>query len=146
MNNLRNIYLISLILLLVLVGCGKDSKSITTSKPANLVKPYLIVKSTGYAPKVELPFRVWDSYEYKDIIVHPYLGGKEKGCVLAEKMGRPVEEGIEIKFLEDAPCIYSRLTTKDGVPRIYNTGLMKILIVSTGEEVWTWSEAVEISK
>ena len=144
MNYLRNIYLIISILLLVFIGCGRDNQSSTTSKSANLVKPYLIVKSTGYLPKVELPFLVWDNYEFKEIIVHSYIGGKEKGCVLIEKMGRPIEEGTEIKFLEDAPCIYSRLTTVDGVPRIYNTGLMKILIVSTGEEVWTWSQAVEI--
>ena len=52
----------------------------------------------------------------------------------------------QIKFLEDAPCLYSRLTTEDGVPHIYNAGLMKILIVSTGEEVYTWSKAVELTK
>ena len=54
MNYLRNIYLIISILLLVFIGCGRDNQSSTTSKSANLVKPYLIVKSTGYLPKVEI--------------------------------------------------------------------------------------------
>ena len=137
-------FLIASLLIVILAGCEESSSNKGT--PVNLVEPILLVKTTGYYPKVKLPLLIWDSYEYIDIIVHPYLGGKEKGCVVVQANGRPIKMNTEIKFLEDAPCLYSRLTTEDGVPHIYNAGLMKILIVSTGEEVYTWSKAVEFTK
>ena len=133
-------------LLVLFIACGSDTSDARVGRPATFVEPILLVKTTGYYPKVKLPLLIWDSYEYIDIIVHPYLGGKEKGCVVVQANGRPIKMNTEIKFLEDAPCLYSRLTTEDGVPHIYNAGLMKILIVSTGEEVYTWSLAVEFIK
>ena len=147
---LKQFYKISKFFVLVsvaLIACSEQGSN--RGQGARLIEPFVEVKVHGDAgnnPKVSLPLLVWDSYDYKDIIVHSYLGGKEKGCVVGQENGRPIKIDSEIKFLEDAPCLYSRLTTRDGVPHIYNVGLMKILIVSTGEEVYTWSKAVEFTK
>ena len=147
---LKKFYKISKLLILIsmlLIACSDQGSN--QGQPAKLKEPLVEVKvhgESGNNPKVALPLLIWDSYDYKDIIVHSYLGGKEKGCVVAEGNGRPIKLDTQIKFLEDAPWLYSRLTTEDGVPHIYNAGLMKILIVSTGEEVYTWSKAVELTK
>tara|TARA_A100001037_G_C15153715_1_gene641716 strand:- start:15067 stop:15522 length:456 start_codon:yes stop_codon:yes gene_type:complete len=147
MNNFRKISKLLILMPLIFLACSGQIDN--QGQPAKLIEPFLEVKvhgDSGNNPKVALPFVVWDSYEYKDIIVHSYLGGKEKGCVVIENEGRPIQIDTEIKFLEDAPCIFSRLTTSDGLPHIYNAGLMKILIVETGQEVYTWSKAVQLNK
>ena len=147
---LKQFYKISKFFILIsvlLIACS--SQGANKGQPAKLKDPFVEVKvygDVGDNPKVALPLLVWDSYEYQDIIVHSYLGGKEKGCIIVQGNGRPIQIDTQIKFLEDAPCIYSRLTTEDGVPHIYNAGLMKILIVSSGKEVYTWSKAVELTK
>ena len=147
---LKQFYKISKFFILIsvlLIACSSQGGN--QGQPAKLIEPFVEVKvhgDSGNNPKVALPLLVWESYEYKDIIVHSYLGGKEKGCVVVQETGRPIKIDTQIKFLEDAPCIYSRLTTEDGVPQIYNAGLMKILIVSSGKEVYTWSKAVEFTK
>ena len=69
--------------------------------------------------------------------------------VLDEKY-KPVriqaKQKTPIEFIEDARCLYTHFTSNEGVPHQYMIGLIKIRIPETGEEVWTWRTAVEITK
>ena len=38
------------------------------------------------------------------------------------------------------------MSSNDGLPRPYTITLMKIRLVETGEEGWTWSKAIDSDK
>lgn len=149
MNPIK-IFLIPIILMLILIGCAnKNPQPINTSKSANLIQPFLVIKTTGYFPKIELPLLVWPSFEYRKINAKPGWsqgGGKENFCVINESDGIPIKIETPIEFLEDATCFYTFFTSLDGMPHKYIVGLVKIKILSTNQEVWTWGKAVEIKK
>ena len=87
---LKQFYQISKFFILIsvlLIACSDQGAN--KGQLAKLKEPFVEVKVHGDAgnnPKVALPLLVWDSYDYKDIIVHSYLGGKEKGCIVAQGM------------------------------------------------------------
>ena len=153
--NLKTL-LISLLLIVILVCCGENS--INKGQPANLINPSVLVYTPQEAvlksdlrlstrPTVELPLLIWPSFESRKISIS---GGWSQGsnkkefCVINEIDGIPIKIETSIKFLNDATCFYIYYTSKDGVPHKYVMGLVKIKILDTGEEVWTWRKAVEI--
>ena len=142
------------ILLFIIVLCLGCSNTITDAgtKSATLVPPKLVVKvytDPDSNPEVSLPLLIWDSFEYRKINLKPGWsqgGGKETFCVINESEGTNIELGTSIEFIEDATCFYTYFTSSDGLPHKYTIGLVKIKIIDTGEEVWTWSKAVSIEQ
>ena len=95
-------------------------------------------------PDKVLPSRVVEVCMQKGLlVVHT---GRE-----SIKIGPPLtitedclREGIEV--LEEATCLYVRLNSVEGAPKNYSTGIMRIRVVETGEEGWTWSKAVDLKE
>ena len=140
------LYLLTFTFLFTIIGCS--SEQVQSSKSGVLKQPSIEVKvfeKGGNNPTVELPLFLWSSFESKMIntIANFTGGGKSEHCVLQESEGSQLQAGTKIEVLEEATCLYVRLLTVEGVPRNYSTGIMRIRIVETGEEGWTWSKAVE---
>ena len=66
--------------------------------------------------------------------------------MINETDGIPVKLDTPIEFIEDATCFHTFFTSADGIPHKYIVGLVKVKLLETGEEVWTWSKAVQIQK
>ena len=54
--------------------------------------------------------------------------------------------GAKVEVLDEARCLYVLMSSNDGLPRPYTITLMKIRLVETGEEGWTWSKAIDSDK
>ena len=114
---LKKFYKISKLLILIsmlLIACSDQGSN--QGQLAKLKEPLVEVKvhgESGNNPKVALPLLIWDSYDYKDIIVHSYLGGKEKGCVVAEGNGRPIklDTQINLRSIINLMSVCDHLTT-----------------------------------
>jgi len=137
----------------ILIGCSSEQSQ--DIKPAILKDPILKINiAVSGDPKliknVNLPLLLWSSFEYKDINRTGQGGhtkqGKATFCVIAETDGIQAQPKTSIEFIEDAKCLYTHFTSNEGVPHQYMIGLIKIKIPETGEEVWTWRTAVEITK
>jgi len=152
MYNLRIMRLIkiSLItsLLILFIACGSDTSDARVGRPATFVEPILLIKTTGYYPKVKLPLIVWDSFKYKMIadLNNARVDAKLNYCVVNEVDSKPFKLSTSIEFIEDATCFNTYFTSVDKIPHKYRVGLVKVRILETGEEVWTWSKAVQVSK
>ena len=139
-------YLLTFTLLFTITGCSSEqaqsSKSGLLKQPSIEVKVY---ETGGNNPTVELPLFLWTSFDSKMINIYSHFtgGGKSEHCVLQESEGSQLQVGTKIEVLEEATCLYVRLNSVEGAPKNYSTGIMRIRIVETGEEGWTWSKAVE---
>ena len=51
--------------------------------------------------------------------------------------------GARVEVLEEARCLYVRLNSNDGIPRPYTTTIVRIRLLETGQEGWTWYKAIE---
>lgn len=101
--------------------------------------------------QVDLPLLLWPSFEYRmiDRRGSSNLGvvrGKEEFCIINEPEASQLQIEEKVEILDEARCLYIRLNTIDGVPRSYTATIMKIKLISTGEEGWTWSKAIEFDK
>ena len=135
-------------LLVLLIACGSDTSDAWVGQPATFVEPILLVKTTGYSPEVKLPLIVWDSFEYRmisDLKSGP-VDTKLNYCVVNEVDSKSFEICTPIEFIEDATCFNTYFTSADKIPHKYRVGLVKVRILETGEEVWTWPKAVQISE
>ena len=143
--NLTKTFLISFGFILILAACLDSSAN--KGMPANLVHPKIEVKvygSQGNNPEVSLPLLIWPSFKYEEIPM--FRGGKATFCVINETEGIPIQIETPIEFLEDATCFRTYFTSTDEMPHKYEIGLVKIRILDTQEQYWTWSDAVKISK
>lgn len=113
------ILLIFLLLGIVFTSCSGSPKTVV------LVQP----ESEGY----ELPLEIWSTMNLKK------LSMKLNSCVLDEK-GNPVEIGTKAIVLEKAKC--EEVIYKTKPPMTFPMGMVKIRVIDTGEEGWTWSGAV----
>ena len=98
---------------------------------------------------VNLPLLMWSSFEYRMINKVSRStgftgGGKSQHCVLQESEGSQLQIGTKVEVLDEARCLYVRLNSVEGAPKSYSTGIMRIRVVETGEEGWTWSKAVDL--
>ena len=132
--------------LFVIVGCSESD----SSKTASLVQPRVEVKIYGEGgdnPKVKLPLLTWPSFKEQNISLSKqnWNQGASKAlfCVVEENDGTPIEIGAKIKFIENSVCNHTYFRPSEGIPQKRELGLVKIKIVETGQEVWTWSSAVE---
>ena len=142
---LINVLLTTFILLVLFIACGSDTTDSRVGKPATFVEPILLVKTTGWYPKVELPLIVWDSFKYRMIPNPVRTYEKLNYCVVNEVDSKPFKLSTSIEFIEDATCFNTYFTSADQLPHKYRVGLVKVRILETGEEVWTWANAVKIS-
>ena len=139
-------YLLAFTFVFTIIGCSGEQ--VQSSKSGELKQPSIVVKiyeTGGNNPTVELPLFLWSSFESKMINTSAHFtgGGKSEHCVLQESEGSQLQPGTKIEVLEEATCLYVRLNSVEGAPKNYSTGIMRIRIVDTGEEGWTWSKAVE---
>ena len=143
--NLIKLLMIVFGLIVILSACGGSSSNKTT--PADLKNPKIEVKvygSEGTNPEVSLPLLIWPSFKYQEIPM--FRGGKATFCVINETDGIPIKIDTPIEFIEDATCFRTYFTSADQLPHKYEIGLVKIKILDTQEEYWTWSKAVKILK
>ena len=144
-------FFIAFILIVIFTGCSNSQIS-GNAKQANFIEPKLIVKPqhqvTGaYSQTVKLPLMIWSSFEYRDVAdLRGAVDVKLNYCVINETDGILVKLDTSIQFIEDATCFHTFFTSADGIPHKYVIGLVKVKLLETGEEVWTWSKAVQISK
>ena len=145
---LINILLTTFILLVLFIACGSDTTDSRVGRPATFVEPILLVKTTGWYPKVKLPLIVWDSFKYQMIsdLKSARVDTKLNYCVVNEVDSKPFKLSTSIEFIEDATCFNTYFTSADQLPHKYRVGLVKVRILETGEEVWTWANAVKISE
>ena len=142
---LINVLLTTFILLVLFIACGSDTTDSRVGKPATFVEPILLVKTTGWYPKVKLPLIVWDSFKYQ-MIADLKRNNTINYCVVNEVDSKPFKLSTSIEFIEDATCFNTYFTSSDQIPHKYRVGLVKVRILETGEEVWTWSKSVKISE
>ena len=100
---------------------------------------------------VDLPLLFWPSFEYRMInrrivIQNIRMDRKEETCMINESDGAQLQVGTEVEVLDEARCLYVRMVTSDGVPRSYTITIMKIRLLETREEGWTWSKSIEFDK
>jgi len=140
--------LTTFVLLVLFIACGSDTTDSRRGRPATFVEPILLVKTTGWYPKVKLPLIVWDSFKYQMIsdLKSARVDTKLNYCVVNEVDSKPFKLSTSIEFIEDATCFNTYFTSADKIPHKYRVGLVKVRILETGEEVWTWSKAVKISE
>ena len=107
----------------------------------------------GNNPSVSLPLLIWSSFEYQMINNYGRIpgsnftgGGKSEYCVLQESEGSQLQVETKVEVLDEARCLYVRLNSIEGSPKSYTTGIMRIRVVETGQEGWTWSKAIEFDK
>jgi len=156
-----NKFILNLLLLLivtVLIGCSGQKEK---AQSAVIQQPILNTNPTGLGAThggstankaldrfMELPLLVWTTFEYRQISVKRMGdtgGSKENFCLINEADGTPVKVGSSVEFITDATCFWTYYTSADGIPHRYQIGIVKIRIPETGEEVWTWRSAIEIS-
>ena len=142
-------YLLIFTFLITIIGCS--SEQVQSSKPGVLKQPGLKIKTSEDPDAVvKLPLLLWSSFEYRKITASDFgdvsTGAKPTFCVINETEGKKVEINSSVEFVEDATCFYTYFTSSDGLPHKYMVGLVKIKIVDTGEEGWTWIPAVDLKE
>ena len=149
--NLTMTFLIAFVLIVIFTGCSNSQLS-GNAKQANFIEPELVVKPDdagkrkGAGRTIKLPLLVWSSFEYKDVAdLRGAVDVKLNYCVINETDGILVKLDTSIQFIEDATCFHTFFTSADGIPHKYIVGLVKVKLLETGEEVWTWRSAIEIS-
>ena len=116
------ILLMFLLLSIVFTSCSDSTETVA------LVQPEL--------EGSELPLEIWSTIKLKK------LSMKYNSCVLDEN-GNSVEIGTKVLVLEKANCdqvIYNPAEP----PVVFRTGMVKIRVIDTGQEGWTWSTAADI--
>ena len=73
------------------------------------------------------------------------ISAKAEFCVVEEISGKQLNVNSNIEIIDESTCLYSRINTIDGSPKHYIVGLVKIKVIDTGEEGWTWTKAVNFS-
>ena len=140
--------LLVLIVAIVFIGACGSGDSGPKFGTGVLKQPTLDIDQGS---KVDLPLLLWPSFEYRmiDRRGSSNLGvvrGKEEFCMINESTASKLQIGEKVEILDEARCLYVRLNTIDGVPRSYTATIMQIRVISTGEEGWTWSKAIEFDK
>ena len=116
------ILLMFLLLSIVFTSCSDSTETVA------LVQPEL--------EGSELPLEIWSTIKLKK------LSMKYNSCVLDEN-GNSIEIGTKVLVLEKANCdqvIYNPAEP----PVAFRTGMVKIRVIDTGQEGWTWSTAADI--
>lgn len=150
---MRIFLMFSVIVACFIVSCGStlSTQNGMLKQPVVMINPDKGVKFGGGEAsklrdiKTDLVFELWDSFEYKKIASNQsaWQEGKEEYCVIVGK-GVELSIGEKVEIIDEARCLKSQFSPGDGTPnRRFPVGLVKIRIISTGQEGWTWTKSVE---
>ena len=96
----------------------------------------------------ELPASMWPEPVQQDRMI-PWqaaitsgLTKKVPACLL-QGDGVPIKVGTKVEVLQESECMYFRLQRPGNPPVVAPVGLLKIRVISTGEEGWTFSSSVD---
>ena len=148
-----NLLLLTIFLLIVSSAC--ESK-ISSNQLGILKEPKVTInpditssKFGGGAPsklrefESDLVFELWESFDYKYLAGVSFDGVKEEFCIVSGE-GVPLQIGQKVEIIDEARCLKSQYTRGDGTPFMrFPAGLIKIRIISTGQEGWVWTTSVE---
>jgi len=84
----------------------------------------------------------WETLEEKS---EEGLTRKVPACML-QGDGVPIKIGTKVEVLQESECMYFRLQRPGNPPVVAPFGLLKIRVISTGEEGWTFRSAVDYDK
>ncbi|MQG18892.1 MAG: hypothetical protein FI687_03875 [SAR202 cluster bacterium] len=116
------ILLVFLLVTISLVSCSNEPE------PVSVVQP----QDNG----IQLPLETWPTVSLKK------LSMKWNSCVINEN-GDPIQIGTRVLVVERAQCDEVVYNPDSSIGTI-RTGMVKIRILDTGQEVWTWSSAANI--
>ena len=138
----------------IIVGCSGTNSSIQTGtliEPTVKINPNAGSKfggtTTNKALEIQtnLPFELWDSFELKQFSVSrgSWAASKEEFCVISST-GSQLKADEKVEIVDEARCLNTQYDKGDGSPfRRFPIGLIKIRVISTGQEGWTWSKSVK---
>ena len=99
----------------------------------------------------ELPASMWVEPVQQDRMI-PWqaaitsgLTKKVPACLL-QGDGVPIKLGTKVEVLQVSECMYFRLQRPGNPPVVAPFGLLKIRVISTGEEGWTFRSSVDYDK
>ena len=98
--------------------------------------------------KIQLPLLIWDSYRTEMISLKAIgTGYSAKGefCVIDEISGKQLQKNSKVQIIDESTCLYSRMNSSEGLPKHYIVGLIKVRLIETGEEGWTWTKSINFS-
>ena len=146
LNKFFRVSVLFIVMIFLLLGCsgGNGDKGSSVSKgtlktPVQNLNPN--PSNSNFDVFVDLPLLLWPSFEYKRIARNHKT--KVEHCLITESEGVEMKIGTKVEIIDEARCFYVRLNSKDGLPKPYTITLMKIRLIETGEEGWTWSKAIE---
>ena len=149
LNKFFRVSVLFIVMIFLLLGCsgGNGDKGSSVSKgtlktPVQNLNPN--PSNSNFDVFVDLPLLLWPSFEYKRIARNHKT--KVEHCLITESEGVEMNIGSKVEVLDEARCLYVLMSSNDGLPRPYTITLMKIRLVETGEEGWTWSKAIESDK
>lgn len=99
----------------------------------------------------ELPAAMWAEPVQQDRMI-PWNAKIESGLTkkvpacLLQGDGIPIKVGTKVEVLQESECMYFRLQRPGNPPVVAPFGLLKIRVISTGEEGWTFRSAVDYDK
>ena len=149
LNKFFRVSVLFIVMIFLLLGCsgGNGDKGSSVSKgtlktPVQNLNPN--PSNSNFDVFVDLPLLLWPSFEYKRIARNHKT--KVEHCLITESEGVEMNIGSKVEVLDEARCLYVWLNSVQGAPKKYSTGIMRIRVVETGEEGWTWSKAVDFKE
>ena len=100
-------------------------------------------------PQNDLPQLIFPTFKYNTMEI-PDASGKSRAekakyCVVREENGASLNNGEEIEILTESICDYIEFFGTNEYVK-FKGKLVKIYILSTGSEGWTWKSSIEYSK
>ncbi|MQG18330.1 MAG: hypothetical protein FI687_00920 [SAR202 cluster bacterium] len=146
----RLLGLFSMFVLVFVLYCGGTETSFKTAvlkqPTAQAANQALSSKEGPDQPYYDLPVLLFPSYTEALIRVKPDWrgGGKEDFCSINQEEASEISLESNIEVIGEASCFYSVIKSEENpVGDKYFTGLLKIRIISTGQEGWIWASAIE---
>jgi len=96
----------------------------------------------------QLPAAMWAEPVQQDRMI-PWNAKIESGLTkkvpacLLQGDGIPIKVGTKVEVLQESECMYFRLQRPGNPPVVAPYGLLKIRVISTGEEGWTFRTSVD---
>ncbi len=99
--------------------------------------------------KIQLPSLLWDSYQTQMIsqrAIGTGISAKAEFCVIEEISGKELQINSKVEIIDESTCLYSRINGSDGLPKHYIIGLIKVRVIDSGTEGWTWTKSINFSE
>ena len=153
---MRYLHFFFIVALVFIFACSQgnrepETKTGTLKSPVVTMNPNSGSKFGGTSANktlevtLNLPLVLIPSFEYRMITRGGGFAapGRDEFCVLQESESSELNLGARVEVLEEARCLYVRLNSNDGIPRPYTTTIVRIRLLETGQEGWTWYKAIE---